>query len=181
MCAPLVCGQVTFFVQGKCLDEVIMAEELEVLWSKLSFTEEEDENIEIDVNSTKAAKDLGKNCIVMRIMAHKSISLEALRKNLRMLWKPNKGMQISELEEDLFLVEFGDGRDKKKVMDMSPWSYEKQLVLLQEFEGKLAPKEIEIKWVPFWVQIFNLPLNCRTKEIGMAIGTKLGVVREVDV
>ena len=126
-----------------------MAEELKVLWSKLSFKEEEDEGIKLDVNSTKAAKEVGKNCMVMKIMAHKSISPDALRKNMRMLWKPNKSIQISEVEEDLFLVEFGDSRDKKKVMDMCPWSYEKRLVLIQEFDGKLTPKEIEIKWAPF--------------------------------
>lgn len=158
-----------------------MAKELEVLWSKFSFTEEEDEGIELNVDSTRAAKEVGKNCVVMKIMAHKSISLDALRKNLRMLWKPNKSMQISEVEENLFLVEFGDSRDKKKVIDMFPWSYDKQLVLIQDFDGKLTPKEIEIKWAPFWVLIFNLPLNCRTKEIGWAIGAKLGEVLEVDV
>ena len=90
-------------------------------------------------------------------------------------------MQISEVEENLFLVKFGDSRDKKKVIDMFPWSYDKQLVLIQDFDGKLTPKEIEIKWAPFWVLIFNLPLNCRTKEIGWAIGAKLGEVLEVDV
>ena len=46
--------------------------------------------------------------------------MDALRKNLRMLWKPNKGVQILELEEELFLVEFGDEKDKKKVLDMCP-------------------------------------------------------------
>ena len=102
-----------------------MAEELEVLWQKLSFTEEEDEGIELDTTSTKAAREVGKNCVVIEIMSHKCINIDALRKNLRMLWKPNKGVQISEVEEDLFLVEFGDGKDKKKVLDMCPWSYEK--------------------------------------------------------
>lgn len=67
----------------------VMAEELEVL----SFMEEEDEGIELDNNSTKAVRELGKNCAVMKIMSHKSISLDALRKNMRMLWKPNKGVQ----------------------------------------------------------------------------------------
>ena len=61
--------------------------------------------------------------------------MDALRKNLRMLWKPNKGVQISELEEERFLVEFRDEKDKKKVLDICPWSYEKQLVLIQEFES----------------------------------------------
>ena len=126
-----------------------MAEELERLWSKLSFTEEKGEGIEIDSKCTKAAREIGMNCVLMKILAHKSISIEALRKNMRMLWKPNKSVQISEVDKDLFLVEFRDGRDKKKVLDMCPWSYEKQLVLLQEFDGKLTPKEVEIRWAPF--------------------------------
>ena len=158
-----------------------MTEELEVLWKKLSFTEEEDEGIEIDSSSTRTAKEIGKNCALMKVMSHKSISLDALRKNVRMLWKPNKGVQISEVKDELFLVEFSDGKDKKKVLDMCPWSYEKKLVLLQEFDGELSPKEIELKWAPFWIQIFNLPLKCRTKDIGWAIGSKLGEVLEVNV
>ena len=92
--------------------------------------------------------------------------VDTLRKNLRMLWKTNKWVNISELEADLFLVEFGDVKDKKKVLDMSPWSFEKQLVIIQEFEGEQTPKEMEVKWSPFWIQIFNLPLMSRTKEMG---------------
>ena len=43
------------------------------------------------------------------------------------------------------------------------------------------PKEIVLKWSPFWVQIFNLSLKSRTKETGWVIGSKLGEVLEVDV
>ena len=118
---------------------------------------------------------------MMKILSQRSINVDALRKNLRMLWKPNKGVQISELEEDLFLVEFGDEKDKKKVLDMCPWSYEKQLVLIQDFEGELTLKEIELKWAPFWVQIYNLPLKSRTKEMGWTIGSSLGSVLDVVV
>ena len=49
------------------------------------------------------------------------------------------------------MVEFRDGQDKKKVLDMRPWSYEKQLVLIQDFEVELTLREIELEWAPFWV------------------------------
>ena len=160
---------------------VQMAEELEVMWSKLSFTEEEGKGIELGSNSTGAAKEVGKNCAIMKIMTLRSVSLDTLRKNLRMLWTTNKWVNISELEAELFLVEFGDWKDKKKVLDMSPWSFEKQLVIIQEFEGELTPKKMGLKWSPFWIQIFNLPLMSRTKETGWAIGSSLGDVMEVDV
>ena len=44
-----------------------MADELEALWSKLTFTEE-GEDIELGSNSTKAAREIGKNCVVMKIL-----------------------------------------------------------------------------------------------------------------
>ena len=107
-----------------------MAEELETLWSKLTFTEEECEDIELGSNNTKAAKEMGKNCVVMKILTQRTVFLDALRKNIKMLWKPIKGLQISKIEDDKFLVEFGDGRVKKGAMEMCPWSYEKQLIFL---------------------------------------------------
>ena len=74
--------------------------------------------LQLGSNSTKAAKEVGKNCAIMKIMTLRSISLDTLRKNLRMLWKTNKWINFSKLEADLFLVEFGDGKDKKKILDM---------------------------------------------------------------
>ena len=47
----------------------------------------------------------------MQILTQRSINIEALRKTMRMIWKPNKGVLISDVEEDLFLVEFGDKRE----------------------------------------------------------------------
>nr|POE99197.1 hypothetical protein CFP56_73272 [Quercus suber] len=97
-----------------------MAEELEVLWKKLSFTEEEEDDVELGSGSTKAAIERGKYYAVLKVLTQRSVSMEALRKNLRMMWKLKKEMQLSEVEQDLFLVEFRDEKDKKKVMDMSP-------------------------------------------------------------
>lgn len=158
-----------------------MVEELEELWKKLTVTEEEDEDIVLGSNSTKVTKKVWKNCIVMKVLTQRSVNVEALKKNMRMLWKPNKGLQVSKIEDNLYLAEFGDSRDKKKVMEMRPWSYEKQLVLMREFEGELVPKEIRLRWSPFCIQIHNLPLKCMTSGTGYMIGAKIGEVFEVDV
>ncbi|XP_030936068.1 uncharacterized protein LOC115961187 [Quercus lobata] len=158
-----------------------MAEELEILWRKLTVTDEEEESVILDMECTRATKDMGKNCLVMKVLSRRGVMLDALRKNIRMLWKPNKSIQISAIEEEVFLVEFDDERDKKRVLEMSPWHYKKQLVLMQQFEGDKEPKDLVFKWCPFWVQIYNLPLKHRTRETGLAIGASLGEVLEVDV
>ena len=53
-----------------------MVDELEVLWKKLSFTEEEDERLVLGSNNTKAAKELGKNCLIMKVLSRRSIVLK---------------------------------------------------------------------------------------------------------
>lgn len=102
-----------------------MAEELETLWQKLRVTEEEEVSISLGGECTRAANERGRNCLVMKVLSRKGIMLEALRKNIRMLRKPNKSLQLSVIEEELFLVEFEDERDKRRVMEMRPWHYEK--------------------------------------------------------
>ena len=90
-----------------------MAEELEVLWQKLRATEEEEKSVTLGRDCTKAAKEMGKNCLVMKVLSRRGVMLNALRKNFRMLWKPNKSMGISVIEDEMFLVEFDDERDKR--------------------------------------------------------------------
>lgn len=140
-----------------------MAKAFEEIWKKLTITEEEDEAITLDRGTTQAAREIGKNCLVMKILTQNSINTEALRKTMRLVWKPNKGVRIFDIEEELFLVEFGYKKDKQRVLEMCPWSYDKNLVLLKDFNGDLVPKDIRLHWSHFWVQIHNLPLKSKTK------------------
>ena len=85
-----------------------MAEELELLWPKLKDTEEEEVSVNLGRECTRAARERGRNYLVMKVLSRKGIILDALRKNIRMLWKPNKSLQISVTEDEMFLVEFDD-------------------------------------------------------------------------
>ena len=57
-----------------------MAEELEAMRSKLSFTEEEGEGIELGSNNTRAAREVGKNCAIMKILTLRCVSLDSEKK-----------------------------------------------------------------------------------------------------
>jgi len=83
-----------------------MAEELELLWPKLKVTKEEEVSVNLGRECMRAARERGRNCLVMKVLSRRGIMLDALRNNIRMLWKPNKSLQISMIEEEMFLVEF---------------------------------------------------------------------------
>ena len=50
-----------------------MADELEDFRKKLTLTEEEEKGIVLGGDSTKAAKELGENCLVMQILTQTKV------------------------------------------------------------------------------------------------------------
>ena len=59
-----------------------MEEELEEMWKRLTVMEEEDDGITLGQDNTKIAKELGKNCVIMKILTQCCINIEALKKNM---------------------------------------------------------------------------------------------------
>jgi hypothetical protein len=41
--------------------------------------------------------------------------------------------------------------------------------------------ELDFEKVAFWVRMYNLPLACMSKAMGIRIGASMGQVEEVDV
>ena len=78
-------------VRGACLSFLVlspssgnMAEELELLWQKLTVTDEEKVSGNLGRECTRATKERGNNCLVMKVLSRRGIMLDALRKNIRM-------------------------------------------------------------------------------------------------
>lgn len=79
------------------------------------------------------------------------------------------------------LIEFEDIRDKECVIQEGPWSFDKQLVLLKEVEGNQLVHQMRVTEPLFWIFLHGLPLGARNEYIGDLIGSKIGMVEEVDI
>jgi hypothetical protein len=91
-------------------------------------------------------------------------------------WK----LSFTVLGENLFLMEFQYECDRIRVLEGRPWSFEKSLFVVEEFDGLSTPSEISFDKVAFWVRISNLPLVCMNMEIGKQIGAAIGEVEMID-
>ena len=61
-----------------------MVEELELLQQKQTVTDEEEVSVNLGRECTRATKERGNNCLVMKVLSRRGIMLDALRKNIRM-------------------------------------------------------------------------------------------------
>ncbi|XP_021757128.1 uncharacterized protein LOC110722170 [Chenopodium quinoa] len=99
---------------------------------------------------------------------------------MKQIWSLNRGVVFRKIENNLFIIQFFHWRDKEKVLDGAPWNFDNQLLLLKDICGTEQPESIEIKHCPFWVRLYNLPLDSRSDGDVRTIAEKIGHVIQVE-
>ena len=68
----------------------------------------------------------------------------------------------------------------KEVLDKSPWSFDRKLILLKRFHEDLSPGNVAFQYSPFWIRVFNIPIKSMNKAIGTHIVKEIGIPLLVD-
>lgn len=106
------------------------------LYNKLKTTELENEEIVVKLKPVEKVMSRGKNCMLVRLLSSKYYNREAFKSTMKKIWHPVKPLQFFELGEGLLMVEFEDYNNKWPVMHDGPWSFDKCLILMKDFEGE---------------------------------------------
>lgn len=118
--------------------------------------------------------------LVGKLLSVRSYNFDAMKRTLNQIWSISNGALFRVIENGLFVVQFANQRDKAKVMAGRPWTFDQHLVLLNEIDGDQQPSNITLKFCPFWVRLYNLPLGSRLERHVRQIGGCLGEVLEVE-
>lgn len=118
--------------------------------------------------------------LVARVVTHKSVNREAFGGVFTRLWSGTDGVSIKEIGERRFLVRFANQHDKRRVLDMEPWTFRDGLVLLTEVHTGVDARMVLVDMGVFWVQLHGIPPLNMTTMVGKKVGTLIGRVMEVD-
>ncbi|XVF54975.1 hypothetical protein PTKIN_Ptkin05aG0223700 [Pterospermum kingtungense] len=145
-----------------------MAEDLSDLWKVLKLTEDEDDTINANISINQSVKPEGEDWLVGSLLTTHPFNKEAMMATMKIIWKLSKEVEILALEDNIFLFKFQCAKDKERILEGAPWSFDKNLLLFHEFVGEWRPEEYKFEKATFWVRINNLPLglrNANTREI----------------
>lgn len=126
-------------------------------------------------------REKGERCLIGRVRREKKINKDVFRKSISRLWRTGKPISFKEIQENLWVFEFSDEADKKRVLEGRPWAYERQIMVLDEFNRSVPPSQLKFCHTPCWIQVHNMPLNCMSRMVRKKIGETLGVLEEVNV
>jgi hypothetical protein len=69
-------------------------------------------------------------------------------------------------------------KDTLRALKGNPWTIRNSWFMVQQWYRKRDPKELDFQKVPIWIQLWGLPLHCKTIAMGKHIGAQLGTVED---
>ena len=89
-------------------------------------------------------------------------------------------LRIVEVGSNILQFKFSSSYQRDWVENSGPWNFENNLLLLCRWRKGLTIKNIVFTHSPFWVQLWGLPFELMSEEVGQDIGRSLGRLIEVD-
>ncbi|KAL0926454.1 hypothetical protein M5K25_002688 [Dendrobium thyrsiflorum] len=105
---------------------------------------------------------------------------EALLGAIRKTWELKGSFQLLSLSEGFFLLRFTNMEDYEMAWSKGIWFFLGKPFLLQKWSPKFRPKRENLKSVPIWIKIHDLPLVCWNSEGISRIASKIGIPLAVD-
>jgi hypothetical protein len=119
-----------------------------------------------------------KNSLIGKILSEKPILKPILLNTLLGIWGNPKGLKITETEGGLFHITMDSDTDLQRAVKGNPWIIRNSWFLVHHWDRKINPNNMDFKHVQIWIQLWNLPIHCKTTNMGKHLGSQLGKVEE---
>ncbi|KAL0402609.1 UNVERIFIED_CONTAM: hypothetical protein Slati_4290800 [Sesamum latifolium] len=103
--------------------------------------------------------------LVGSLLSQCTWSFNALKMTLSNLIRPTKGMIVQRAETDRFYLVFNHPVDVKCTLELGPWTFDRNLMILQPLSSLGSPWDIYLNWCSFFVHVHNLPYKMRGEEV----------------
>ena len=146
----------------------------------LQLTKEEEESISI---SNTSRSDLIEECALSlfgRLLADRHQNMRALKSTLRSAWKMGQDLRIVDVGNGILQFKFNSKYQMEWVERNGPWNFDNNLLLLCRWTKGLSVNNISFTHSPFWIQVWGLPFESMSEEVGRDLGNSLGKYIESD-
>ena len=117
---------------------------------------------------------------VGRVVSEKPAHPDAISLSLGRVWCPIKGIDCREAGDNRFVFIFKQESGKRKALEDGPWMFDKELVVVEDYDPAKRIEDCDFDEIPIWVRIFNLPLGMMHEDSAEEIGNIIGRFMEVD-
>ncbi|KAK4415253.1 hypothetical protein Salat_2632600 [Sesamum alatum] len=90
-------------------------------------------------------------------------------------------MEFKQLSEGRILLRFFHVLDSRRALEECPWSFEKNILILNGLGPEDNPRTVDLNWCDFHVHIHDLALPRMNLGVATHIGNKLGIFWDMEM
>ncbi|KAK4413668.1 hypothetical protein Salat_2779600 [Sesamum alatum] len=150
------------------------------LHSVLSLTSDEATGVVIPQSDWEKGYGGCRFTLVGRLLSHRAVNFDAMKGTLVQLFQAARGVEVRKISDDRFCLLFNHGEDLRRVLELRPWIFDKNLVVLAPLAERDDPLLVNLDWCPFYVHVHDLKLGQRTVNVVRHIGRSLGTWLDED-
>ncbi|KAH7835506.1 hypothetical protein Vadar_026778 [Vaccinium darrowii] len=156
-------------------------EELSRRFKSFRLTEDELGEIDLDPDDIKASEEECRTSLFGKIISQKPVNLGGLKTTMGLVWGNPKNFRVIEIGKGIYQFIFPTETDTIRILNGKPWFFNNHFLILEKWNPKVQPVQYCFDYTPIWIQIWGLLIQYISKEVGMKIGNKVGLVDDVSI
>ena len=168
---PLLVFSFSLFPIFSVLFWCVFMEDLTRHWNCLSLSKREGDDL--CFKKDRCSKEY---IIAAQFLTKRALNMEAIAKTFKPLWRADNGFTVSKEGSHTILFVFDNKEDVDRILSGEPWSFDKNLVVLERYERQNPLDDLKFDKVTFWVQVHNIPIGYRSKSVAEDICEAIGRV-----
>lgn len=127
-------------------------------------------NLEVVSTSNNTSKCL----LIGKILSNKSFPRALVKDILIKAWNVLNEIEVASVDKNVFVFTFKHEADVRRAWDRRPWMVKGEHLILKRFSLDISAYEVDFSTTEFWIQVHGLPLNRRSEENLLKIGSTAG-------
>ena len=148
-----------------------LMEDLSNRWKSLSLSEKEESGLTL--NSDQATSEFS---MLARFLTRRPINLDSIANTFNPLWRSKSGFRMKFIGDHLILFSFDSKEEVDRILAAEPWSFDKSIMVLSRHEHSNPINAVNMSMVSFWVQVHDIPIRFRNREVGEKICENIGMI-----
>ncbi|KAM6592919.1 hypothetical protein CsatA_000622 [Cannabis sativa] len=149
-------------------------------YAGFTIDDEDEEGLLFEAGEDGLAEIDDRWLLVGRFLTNRSIDFQAMQNKIATLWQPGRGLYVKELDPNLFLFQFYHEVDIERVIEGSPWTFDRAPLIMERVSHGVNPITIPLNKIELWVQLHNLSIGFMSEKVIRGVGNYIGTFIKSD-
>ncbi|XP_061993559.1 uncharacterized protein LOC133711453 [Rosa rugosa] len=127
-----------------------------------------------------APQRISQSLLLAKPLTAKPFATSDLQRHFQRVWVLDSRFKVQERAHKNFVFAFDLRKDRNRVLWGGPWYFNRTPMIIQEYDGLMAPGALKMDSLFFWVRIENIPPALEVKQTIINVASVAGKFLDID-